>query len=346
MKKNLTQRRRDAEKRNGLINALENEFLCDFAPLREKNRSLTVAAISLVGILCASLSCNHSDDATSALTNNPTKRPQVYAVNYPLQYFAQRIAGDAADVVFPATPGEDPAFWKPDAETIQKYQQADLILLNGAMYAKWLQTATLPTAKIIDTSGGFQDELIEVDDTVVHSHGPQGEHSHAGTAFTTWLDLTLATRQAEAIHAALAKLLPDQRDKLSQNFAALKDDLTALDEQLKTAAAQFADQPILASHPVYQYFARRYQINLQSVHWEPGEFPSDEQWEQLQQLLEKHPAKLMIWEGQPIQESVDRLTELGVRSVVFDPCGNKPDEGDFLSIMRGNVTNLEQSANQ
>lgn len=310
---------------------------------REAAKALTVG---LIGVLGVSLSCSQPDHGSEAGSDPSSLRPQIYVVNYPLQYLAQRIAGDAADVVFPVPPGEDPAFWKPDAATIQQYQRADLILLNGASYAKWLQTATLPTAKMVDTSKTFQDELIEVDDTVVHSHGPQGEHSHAGIAFTTWLDLTLAVRQAEAIHVALAKLLPDQEGKLSQNLDALKSDLTALDAQLTTAAAKLADQPVLASHPVYQYFARRYQIDLEAVHWEPGEFPSDPQWEQLQELLEKHPAKLMIWEGQPIQESVDRLTELGIRSIVIDPCGNQPGEGDFLSVMRENVTNLEQAASQ
>ena len=40
----------------------------------------------------------------------------VYAVNYPLAYFAERIGGDLVEVVFPAPVDEDPAFWNPSAE--------------------------------------------------------------------------------------------------------------------------------------------------------------------------------------------------------------------------------------
>jgi zinc transport system substrate-binding protein len=58
-----------------------------------------------------------------------------YVVNYPLKYFAERIAGDHAKVVFPAPSEGDPAYWMPDAETVAAYQKADLILLNGANYA-------------------------------------------------------------------------------------------------------------------------------------------------------------------------------------------------------------------
>jgi zinc transport system substrate-binding protein len=78
-------------------------------------------------------------------------RLTVYVVNYPLQYFAERIAGEHATVVFPAPSEVDPAFWLPDPHTIAAYQRADLILLNGATYEKWLTKATLPYARRVDT---------------------------------------------------------------------------------------------------------------------------------------------------------------------------------------------------
>jgi zinc transport system substrate-binding protein len=49
----------------------------------------------------------------------------------------------------------------------------------------------------------------------------------------------------------------------------------------------------------------------------------------------------MIWEGEPLPEIVARLDELGVKSVVFEPCANAPDAGDYLSVMQANVRNLE-----
>ena len=49
----------------------------------------------------------------------------------------------------------------------------------------------------------------------------------------------------------------------------------------------------------------------------------------------------MLWEAEPASESVERLRNLGVESIVFDPCGNLPGEGDFLSVMLKNAVNLE-----
>lgn len=269
--------------------------------------------------------------------------PTVYVVNYPLKYFTQRIAGNHVQVVFPAPPDEDPAFWKPDVETISAFQAADLIVINGATYAKWLEKTSLPKAKVVNTSAGFQDQYIEIKDSVTHSHGPAGEHAHTGTAFTTWLNFRFAAQQAKAIEAALSRLLPAQQATFAKQYASLEKDLMALDTSLEMLVDSQRTQPLVASHPVYQYFATRYGLNLQSVLWEPEVMPEDDQWNTLQALLAKHPAKWMIWEGEPMAGSVEKLQTLGVQSLVFDPCGNTPEQGDFLNVMQQNVVNLRQA---
>jgi len=59
--------------------------------------------------------------------------------------------------------------------------------------------------------------------------------------------------------------------------------------------------------------------------------------------VKDHPAKWMIWEGEPVRGTVEKLKLIGVDSLVFDPCGNVPDQGDFLSVMRENVKNLQKA---
>jgi len=112
---------------------------------------------------------------------------------------------------------------------------------------------------------------------------------------------------------------------------------------MKRIAAKNPLSPLVASHPVYDYLSRRYGFNMRSVHWEPDEFPSDAQWSELRAILKKHPAKWMIWEGEPMKASAERLKAIGVNSLVFDPCGNIPDQGDFMSVIRRNGKNLESA---
>jgi zinc transport system substrate-binding protein len=261
----------------------------------------------------------------------------VAVVNYPLMYFAERIGGDQVRVLFPAPPDEDPAYWSPDAETIMAYQQADLILLNGAGYAKWVERATLPASRLVDTSAGIAERLIPLAEVVTHSHGPKGKHEHTGFAFTTWLDPDLAAAQAQAVAEALVRLRPDEEDRFRAALAGLEADLGDMDRRLAAAATKLGDAPLLFSHPVYQYLKRKYGLNGVSVHREPGEPPN---MDELRRLLDQHPAQWMVWEGEPLAESKAQLEAVGVGSVVYDPCGDRPVEGDFLSVMEKNTASF------
>jgi zinc transport system substrate-binding protein len=270
-------------------------------------------------------------------------KPRVLVDNYPLHYFTTRIAGDAIECVFPAPPDEDPAFWQPSDTVIGWFQDADLILMNGATYSKWVEKASLPSAKLVDTSAGFKASYIEVKDAVTHSHGPEGDHSHGGIAFTTWIDFSQAAAQATAIRTALGRVLPDAATTLDANLKKLTDELAALDAKMKAVGSKMNNAPVVASHPVYQYLARRYAINLKAVLWEPETVPDDKAMEELKGILATHPAKWMIWEGEPAKESVEKLKALGIESIVFDPSGNTPESGDFMSVMQANIIALEKA---
>lgn len=302
----------------------------------------TLAFLSLI-VTCLSLgACSKepADAGASAQKGSSDGPPVVYTVNYPLSYFAERIGGDRVKVVFPVMDG-DPAYWAPDGEAVRAYQDADLILLNGAHYAKWVDKVTLPESKLVDTSKAFHDRYIMLEGAMTHSHGPDGAHEHKGAAFTTWLDLSLANEHAKTILQAFGILAPDQKEAFKANYDALKIDLLDLDKEIRGTVAAKADQPLIGSHPVYQYLNQQYGLNLKSLHWEPDVMPDASQWAELEKLLADHPAQWMVWEGEPMLEVVTRLETLGVKSLVFDPCGNRPDEGDFLSVMKRNVKNLE-----
>lgn len=265
----------------------------------------------------------------------------VYVVNYPLKYFAERIGGPLVKVTLPVPPEVDPVYWTPSIADIGAYQRADLILLNGAGYAKWVSKVSLPRSKTVDTSRGFKERYITVRETMTHSHGAEGGHAHEGLAFTTWLDLSLAAKQAEAVFEALAHKQPQQKDQFRTNFLALENDLLALDSRLRKIVSQNNSVPIIFSHPVYAYFAEGYGLSGRSVHWEPDQEPTPGQVAELNKLMETHSAKWMLWEGTPVTSAVETLEAMGIQSAVFNPCGNVLPGGDFLSVMLRNASNLE-----
>lgn len=304
-------------------------------------RMLRSPLLVLLAGLAAACGGENSERQAADTASGTTRPLSVYAVNHPLAAMAERIGGADVEVTFPTPPGEDPAYWSPSPEAVVAYQGADLILLNGAGYAKWVAQSSLPASRLVDTGAGYADRLIPLEETVTHSHGPEGEHAHGGAAFTTWLDPTLALEQGRAIAAAFERARPERAATFRERLALLEEELLALDGRLDGVAEALGDAPLIFSHPVYQYVERRYGLNGRSVHWEPDEEPIGREWRKLERLLPEHPARWMIWESEPLPSVEARLEEMGIRSVVFDPCASVPSEGDFLTVMSRNVERFE-----
>ena len=287
-------------------------------------------------VLLGSAACSRpTGDATDGVD------PRLVAtVNEPLRAIAARIAGDAFDVEYPGPPDEDPAFWKPDGPALDRYRAAAVILLNGAGYAKWTGQAALPFARSVDTSAGFSDRLLDDEGAVTHSHGPDGEHHHGETAFTTWIDPSLLAEHAAAVRSALAAARPDAAAAIESRYDALRAEIETLDASVLALSAERRAVPMLASHPVYQYLARRLGLDLRSVHLEPDVVPDEAGWAALDALLFVHPARLMLWEGEPAPETRAGLAARGVGVVRFDPCGAASPAGGFLAAQRANFDRL------
>ncbi|WP_170422304.1 metal ABC transporter substrate-binding protein [Ruegeria arenilitoris] len=270
-------------------------------------------------------------------------RPKVVTVNYPLQYFTERLVGDAADVVFPVPTDVDPSFWRPSISDISDVQSADLILLSGAEFATWIDRVSLPRSRVFNSSAAIKDQFI-ITESITHSHGDGGEHSHEGLASYLWLDPVLATAQAEAIAAAIATrdIAPvgEVEDRLEQ----LRTDIAALDQ---TAADVFADLeavPMIATHPRYQYLARRYGLTIASMDWEAGEAPNPDQLAELSALQNQLGAEILIWEAAPPAAALEAVEQLGLQNVIFPTLAHKPTEGTFIDAYQKALSDVSDAS--
>ena len=181
-------------------------------------------------------------------------------------------------------------------------------------------------------------------EVVTHSHGPQGVHSHGAIDFNTWMDPAQAFLQAQSVYDQLVRLLPTAKKELDANLKALQTDLSQLDTSLAQASTNLGITPLLGSHPVYQYAARRYGWNLKSVHWEPDEILSEEEWRKFERLHEQFSAKIMIWEKDPLPVVAEKLRAMGIEPIAFETCASEPGQGDYLTAMNANATRLAAAA--
>jgi len=271
------------------------------------------------------------ESAPDAAVDGGSNGITVLTTCYPMQYFAERIAGEHLDVQFPLPDGADPILWQPDSASILRFQAADLIVINGAHYEKWVTTVSLPENRVIDASRSFEQDLIRYETSTSHRHGPEGEHTHSGIDGHTWLDPINAKVQAATIRQAFAKKWPAHAESFERNLQALIADLDALDEQLKGIEIS---RPLLASQPAYGYLARRYGWQVTNLELDPETLPGKDA------IPADSPAKIILWQSRP-RDVVSALLEkqYGIEGIVFSPAERKSDQ-DYLATMRANIEAL------
>ncbi len=303
--------------------------------------NLLVIAVSLAG-------CSRTGSKSITVTLPQTGTANVYTSFYPTTYFAQRIAGDAATVTCPVPDDADAIFWMPGDAEIAAYQAADLIVLNGAEFEKWADKVTLPESKVVRTADGFKDSWIEFSTQSTHSHGPEGDHTHQGLDGHTWLDPNLAIEQATAIERALTRIRPDQADAFTAGLESLILDLKELDLLLKAASKNASQVWVYASHPAYNYPAKRYGWRMVNLDLDPDVMPADATFGEIAASLKEKPAKFLVWESTPIPAIEKRVREeLGLESVTVSPAELMDAESlasgeTYLSTMKKNTEILKR----
>ncbi len=304
-------------------------------------RSNTTCIVAAVALTCAA--CDSGEP--SAADDGP---PLVYTTFYPTSYLAERIGGDQVRVVCPVPEDADPIYWMPDDGAITAYQQADLIVVNGADFEKWIERVSLPSLRVVNTSHPFRDRFLHYEEVTTHQHGPGEAHTHEGVDGHTWLDPNNAMIQAEQIKAAMVERWPAHEAEFNQRFEALAADLTELDEAFRSLGPTPGEAPVLASHPAYNYVVDRYGWRVVNLDLQPDALPDAAAMAEIRKWVEEQNASYLLWESAPDAAVAEQMREtFGLTSVVFAPGEMLSAEDvaagvDYLKLMHQNVENLRQ----
>jgi zinc transport system substrate-binding protein len=294
------------------------------------------AAIAIAG-------CEKKERAEPAGGNTAT--PLVMTTFYPTEYMARRIGGDLVEVRCPVPEDADAIFWQPSREEVEAYAAADLIVINGAEFEKWVATVSLPESRVVDTAAGFEDDFVTFE-TTTHAHGPGGEHTHEGVDGHTWVDPQNAIAQARTIQEAMVARWAAHETAFRVNGAALASDLSQLDARFEAIAPMLEGAQLLASHPAYNYVAKRYGWSIGNFELDPGEPIDPEALGVIRGQLDGDArVRVMLWESAPVEAAKAALAETGVVSVEFSPCellgeAERAAGEDYLSIMNANLDRL------
>lgn len=293
---------------------------------------------------------------------------EVAAAFYPLAFVAERVGGDHAEVTSLTSPGGEPHDLELGIAETALVGEADLVVyladFQPAVDDAVSQNAGGSTIDVADTvqlraiedhseeghtdSHGEDDHAEEDEHTEEDEHGGEDEHAHGDLDPHFWLDPLLMADLGDVVAAQLGEIDPDHADAYTANAEALREDLTAVDDDYTSGLQQCERDLVVVSHDAFAYLSR-YGLHFEPIAGlSPDAEPSPADLAELNQLIKREGITTVFSETLISPKLADTLArEAGVESAVLDPIEGLSDETedeDYLSLMRSNLSAL-QAAN-
>lgn len=300
---------------------------------------LRTLAIVLTTTLALGGCAAFSDDAGSG------SETKVVAAFYPLEYVAQRVAGDHLDVETLAQPGVEPHDLELTIKETALIAEASLVV-----YEKNFQPAVdeavdqNATGETLDVSGPADLVTFESE----HAHG-EDEHGHdvEGDDPHFWLDPLRLADVGDAVADSLSDVDPDHADDYAADAADLRADLEQLDASFTDGLADCERHTIVVSHDAFGYLSK-YGIHVAPIAGlSPEAEPTPADIAELHDLIDSDGITTVFGERLAPPELTETLAEdAGVRTEVLDPIEGLTDDTadeDYLSLMERNLAVLEEA---
>lgn len=272
------------------------------------------------------------------------KRLRVVTTIRPLYSFASQVAGQAAEVENLLPPGVGPHDYSFTPTDAVRLHEADVLIINGLGLEEWLEgllaTVRRPGLAIIEASRGI--EPLPIPEAGHHEEA----HHHEGLWDPhVWLDPLRAVQQVENIRDGLAAADPSNKETYEENARRAVERLQSLHAEIRASTAGFKRREILTFHAAFQYFARRYGLEVVAVvEPAPGKEPTPKFLAHLYQVVRHHRLTVIYTEPQFRTRLAEVLArDLGIETAVLDPGVTGPLRPEaYETFMRENLRVLSR----
>ena len=271
--------------------------------------------------------------------------PSVVATIKPLHSLVAAVMGDLGTPALIVKGAASPHSYSLKPSDAQALQSAKLVFWTGHGLELFLQDSinTLaPGATIVELSKSPGIELLPPRETGTFEHHNDGDEAPADDAhghahgeehdLHFFLDPANAKVMVATIADSLVAADPEHADIYRANAARETADLDALIAETEASLAPIKDRPFVVFHDAYQYFEKRFGLNVAgSVTLSPEIAPGADRINEIRAKLKTLDAACVF--AEPVFEPriVNVLTEgTTARQGVLDPEGANLDEGPGL----------------
>ena len=300
--------------------------------MRRRHLLVPLLALPLVGTGCSAL----GDDSEEGL--------QVATAFYPLQYAAERVAGELAQVDNLTRPGMEPHDLELTVAETALIVRADLIVFEDG-FQPAVDDGIDQNAEGVALDVTDAADLVPIADGHEEEHGEEHDHGDLDPHF--WQDPLRLAAVGDAIAEELAELDADHADDFRANAADLRADREALDAEYAEGLAGCERDTVVVSHDAFGYLAK-YGLHLAPVAGlSPDAEPTPGDLADLQQLIDDEGITTVFSEtlGSP-RFTRPLADDLGLRTDVLDPLeglASADDTSDYVSLMRDNLAALQEA---
>lgn len=244
----------------------------------------SVLALGLAG--CANAGPTTPGDTAAPETPAVVPALTVVASTTHTAEFAERVAGDLAEITPLMQPNQSTHSFDPTAADLAALAEADVLVINGAGLEEWLDDAIEASGfagETIDASA--QIGLIEFAETDAHAHDGEDDHAHgeddhahegeeahageddhdhahSGDDPHIWTSAANAASMVQSIADGFAAADAENADVYSANAAEYIAELEALDGWIVESLASVdpVDRLLVTNHEAFGYFVDAYDV--------------------------------------------------------------------------------------
>jgi zinc transport system substrate-binding protein len=262
---------------------------------------------------------------------------------YPFQFFADRVAGDHAQVSSLTAPGAEPHDLELTPRQVASVAEADLVIYERTFQPavdEAVAQARRNAQNVFDTS-----TAVPLEDHGLPAEGSPGEHALDPHV---WLDPIRLSTIVGAIADRLAAIDAANADDYRARGASLQGQLRELDGTYRTGLANCRRSAFITTHAAFGYLAERYGLSQISISGlSPDAEPSPARIAEVQREARARGITTIFYEtlvSPAVAKSI--ASDLHLEVDVLDPIEGivaTSRGSDYLSVMAANLTALRNA---
>lgn len=340
------------------------------------NKKITaVLALAASASLALAACAKPAGQSGSAADANKADTLAVSASFYPVQWLAEQIGGDAVTVTSVTPANVEPHDFELSPADVSQLAKAQLVLyVAGFQPSLDDAVATVSGPRVLDLTNAVDLQPATIahehhhhghDDADEHEHEADAKHAdadehadadhdadehehadhdHGGLGMDPhfWLDPLRMLSAGEAITSAFSTADAAHADTFTANFAALKKQLTSLDQDFSKGLQQCALSDVVTAHAAFGYLTARYglaQFAISGI--DPEAEPSPAELAEIKKVVQEKGITTIFTEELVSPKTAQALaSETGAATAVLSPIESQPESGDYLSAMKTNLKEL------